>query len=139
GEGDVLDRRFQHMAGDAQSLLDDLVRGVEHDDAAEPQRPAGMRAAANRDAVRVAGDELDAVDRYAEPFGHQLREAGLVALALRGRADDDLHGAAHRAFRLHRDLGLLARRAGRGVDVIGDTDAAAFAPLACLLAALRGA
>src|SRR5712675_2380388 len=127
GERDVLDRRLQHMAGDAQPLLDDLVRGVEHDDAAEPQRPAGMRAAADRDAVGVAGDQLDAVDRHAEPFGDQLREAGLVALALRRGADHNLDGAAHRAIRLHRDLGLLARRAGRGVDVIGDADAAALA------------
>src|SRR5579864_2527055 len=46
-----------------------------------------------------------------------------MALALRHGADchfDD-------AFRLHHHFGLLARRAGGSVDVIGDTDAATFA------------
>ena len=66
-----------------------IVRGVQHDDAGEPQRAAGMRAAADRDAVGVAGHEAHAVDRHAEPFGDELREAGLVSLALRHGADDD--------------------------------------------------
>ena len=39
--------------------------------------------------------------RHAEPFGDELREAGLVALAGRQRADHDVD----RAFRLHRDFG----------------------------------
>src|SRR5205814_1670368 len=124
---DVLDRRFENMARDLQPLLDDLVRGVEHDDAAEPERPAGMRAAADRDALGVAGHEPDAVDRHAEPLGDQLCEARLVPLALRYGADDDLDRAADRPVRLHGHFRLLARCAGRGVDIIRNPDAAAFA------------
>src|SRR5690242_20555440 len=115
------------MAGDLQPLLDDLVRGVEHDDAAEPERAAGMRAAADRNAIGVARHELHRIYRHAEPFGDQLRKARLVALPLGCRADDDFDRAADRAFRLYGHLGLFARRAGRGVDIIGDPDAAVLA------------
>ncbi len=87
------------------------------------QRAPGMRAAADRDPVGVAGDEAHAVERHAEPFGDQLRERRLVALALRHGADEDLDLALGQ----YRHLGLLARRAGRGVDIVGDADAAAFA------------
>ena len=69
GEFEIGGRGLQQMAGDAQPLLDDDVRGVQHDDAGEPQRAAGMRAAADRDAVGVAGHEPHAVERHAEPFG----------------------------------------------------------------------
>ena len=99
------------------------------------ERPARMRAAADRDPRGVAGDEPDAVERHAEPFGDQLREAGLVPLALRHGADRDLDDA----LGLHHHLGLLARRAGRGVDVVGDADAAAFAARLRLGAAGREA
>src|SRR5204862_2222957 len=127
GTADLLARRFQHMARDLQPLLDDLVRRVEHDDAAETERAAGMRAAADRDAIGVARHELHRVDRHPEPFGDQLRKARLVALPLGCRADDDLDGAADAALRLHRHFGLLARRAGGGVDIVRDPDAAIFA------------
>ncbi len=45
----------------------------------------------------------------------KLRKARLVALALRDDADDEFDDA----FRQDRDFGLLARHAGRDVDVIG--------------------
>ena len=61
----------------------------------------------------------------------ELREARLVALALRHDADDELDEAVG----LHRDLGFLARHAGRDVDIIADADAAIFAALARLGAA----
>src|SRR5438552_18935173 len=102
------------MASYLQPLLDDLVRRVEHDDAAEAERAAGMRAATDRDAIGVARHELHRVDRHPEPFGDQLRKARLVALPLGCRADDDLDGAADAALRLHGHFGLLARpRGGR--------------------------
>ena len=55
----------------------------------EPHAAAGMGAAAERHAVGVAGDDAHALDRHAEPFGDELREARLVALALRDDADHD--------------------------------------------------
>src|SRR5436853_5018056 len=85
-----------------------------------------MRAAADRHPVGVAGHQPHAIEWHAEPFGHELREAGLVPLTLRHGTDHDLDDAAVSALGLHRHLGLLARRAGRGVDVIGDADAAAL-------------
>ncbi len=94
----------------------------------EPHAAAGMRAAADRDEVGIAGDEAHALDRHAEPFVDELREARLVALALRHDADDEIDKAVGR----HRDLGLLARHAGGDIDVIGDADAAIFAALARL-------
>ena len=100
-ELDVGGRGLQQMLGDARALLDDVVGGFLDDDAAEPHAAAGMRAAADRDAVGVAGDEAHAVDRHAEPFGDQLGEARLVALALRHGADHQLDDAVG----LHRDLG----------------------------------
>src|SRR5579864_8151016 len=94
-----------------------------------------MGAAADSDAIGIAGDHADAIERHAEPFGDQLGEAGFVALALRGDADhqfDDAVGLDH-------NLGLFARHAGRDIDVIGDADAAAFAALFRFAAALRKA
>ena len=73
------------------------------------------------------------LDRHAQPFVHQLREARLVTLAVGDRADDDVDAAV----RVDGDLGALARNAGRGVDVVGDADAAVLAALARL--ALRRA
>src|SRR5205823_14913534 len=112
---------------------------VDHADAAEAERAAGMRAAADRDAIGVARHELHRVDRHAEPFGDQLRKARLVALPLGCRADDDLDGAADAALRLHRHFGLLARRAGGGVDIVRDPNAAIFAVPTRRLAPLRNA
>ena len=66
-----------------------------------------------------------------EQVGGDLREAGLVALAARLRADHH----ADAAFRLHRDLGALARRADRGLDVVarcrGRAACRASSPRAC--------
>src|SRR5581483_11364151 len=96
---------------------------------------AGMGAAADGDTIGVAGDHMHAVERHAEPFGHELGEARFVALALRGHADHQLDDA----FRLDHNLGLFARHAGRDIDVIGDPDAAAFSALFRLAATARKA
>ena len=112
-------------------FLDDVVGGFLDDDRAEPHAAAGMGAAADGDAIGIAGDEAHAFDRHAEPFDDQLGKARLVALALRGDADDEFD----EAFRRDRDLGLLARHAGRDIDIIADADAAVFAALLCLGAA----
>ena len=68
----------------------------------------------------------------AEQVGRDLREARLVALAARLRADHDVDPA----FRLHRDLGALPRRADRGLDVVGDAEAEQLAALLRLALAL---
>ena len=56
-----------------------------------------------------------------------------MALACRLRADDDVDAA----FGLHFDAGLLARRADRGLDVIGKAEAKQLAALFGLAAARR--
>ena len=75
------------------------------------------------DAVGVVRDEIDAFERHAEPFGNELGEAGLVALAAVHRAEHQLDAA----LRADRHLGALARRAAGAFDVIGDADAAQLA------------
>ena len=82
-------------------------RFLDHD-RAEPHAAARMSAAADRHPVGVAGHEAHAFDRHAEPFGHQLREARLVALGPARRADHHLDGALGQ----NRDLGSFraARR-----------------------------
>src|ERR1700719_5278527 len=111
------------MLGDAQALLDDAVGGFLDDDGAEPHAAAGVGAAADGDAIGIAGDEAHAVDRHAKPFDDQLGKARLVALALRGDADDQFDKTLGR----NGNLGLFARHAGRDIDVIADADAAALA------------
>ena len=127
-EFDIGGGGFEQMLGDAQAFFDNAVGGFLDDDRAEPHAAAGMRAAADRDAIGIAGDEAHGLDRHAEPFGDELREARLVALALRDDADDKLDEAVGR----HRDFRFLARHAGRDVDVIADPDAAIFAALSSL-------
>src|ERR1700731_1127786 len=84
-----------------------------------------MGAAADGNAIGVAGDEAHAFDRHAKPFDDQLGKARLVALALRGDADDQFD----EVFGRNGNLGLLARHAGGDIDVITDADAAIFAAL----------
>ena len=84
-----------------------------------------MGAAADGDAIGVAGDEAHAFDRHTKPFDDQLGKARLVPLALRGDADDQFD----ESFRRNRDLGLLARHARGDIDIISDADAAIFAAL----------
>ena len=81
-----------------------------------------MGAAADRNDIGVALDQVDAIERHAEPFSDALGEAGLMALAARQRADRDIDPA----FGQDRHLGPFTRRAGE-LDVIGERDAAALA------------
>ena len=84
-----------------------------------------MRAAAGADAIRVMRHEIDALMRHAEPFGHELGKARLMALAAIHRAEHELDAV----IGADRDLGALARRAAGALDVIGDADAAQHAAL----------
>ena len=75
-----------------------------------------MSASANGHHVGVAGDDVYVLDGRTQPLGHELGEAGLVALALRDRADDHIHDA----IGAHGDLGPLARNAGGRIHIVGD-------------------
>ena len=120
------------MRGDLLALLDDGVGGLAHDDAGEPHRAGGMRAAAFLDDVGVAFDDVHVVERHAKPFGDALREGGLVALPARERADHDIDAA----LRMHGDIGALARIAAGGFEITAQPDAAQLLALARLGAAL---
>ena len=52
-----------------------------------------MRAAAGADDVGVADDDVDGLERHRDQVGDHLGEAGLVALAARLGADDDIDTA----------------------------------------------
>ena len=92
-----------------------------------------MRAAAGGDFRGVAADEDDVLRVHAEEVGHDLREARLVALAGRLRADRklDLAGAEHG------HLDALVRNADRGFEIVRDADAAELAALLRIRACAR--
>ena len=87
-----------------------------------------MRPATDLDDIGIAGDQPNGLIGRFEQIGDDLAEAGLVALAGRQRADDDVDMLL---ARIDGDLGALSRRPGRQVDVVGDADAAQPAARAC--------
>ena len=83
---DVLGRRLEHVGGELLGLVGHLVGGARHRLAADGQRARAVGAHAERALGGVAVDDLDLGRVDAEPVGHDLREAGLVALAVRRAA-----------------------------------------------------
>src|SRR5947209_5039617 len=79
-----------------------------------------MRTGAESHPVGVALYKPHAILRHAEPFAGELREAGLMALAARHRADHDLD----RALGLDGDDRALLRRAALRFDIAAEPDAA---------------
>src|SRR6202040_4172800 len=73
--------------------------------------------------VGVVGDDTHVLDRHVVPLIDELREARLVALPLRRRADHDIDPAVSP----YGHFGALARHPGRRIDIVGDRDAAMFA------------
>src|SRR3984885_15225 len=90
GKGDIVLGGFEQMRGDFFALLDDDIGRLAHDDAGEPHRARGMRAAAFLDDVGVALVDIDIVEWHAEPFRYALRKGRLVTLPAGQRADDDI-------------------------------------------------
>src|SRR5205814_1222161 len=82
--------------------------------------------------VGVARDEPHVTDLDAEPLRQELREARLVTLAGRERAEHHVETA----LRAHGDLRALARRAGVELEVVRQADAA-IAPTPPRLGAAR--
>jgi len=83
GEFDVVFGGFEHVSGDALALRDQCVRRIADDDAREPHRSAGMRAAAHGNHVGIALDQTHAVEGNAEPIRDELCEARPVSLSAR--------------------------------------------------------
>ena len=106
---------------------------------AVPPTASGARAVgahAELHLVGVAVDDLHLADRNAETLGDQLREGGLVALAVAVRAGEDFDGAD----RIDADFGGFPQadagaqaadrfrgRDAAGLDVAGEADAAQLA------------
>ena len=78
-----------------------------------------MAAAAGAHHVGVAHDNVHGLDRHLQQIRHDLREARLMALPGRLRADDDVDAA----LGLDGDAGLFLGRADRGFDVVGEAEA----------------
>src|SRR5215469_13993078 len=116
------------MGRDFLALLDNGVGGFAHDDAGEPHRSSGMRAATLFDDVGIVFKYAYVVERHAEPLRYALRKRRLVALSTRKRADHDINPAAGH----HLDIGAFARIAAGGFEVAAEPDASqslAFARL----------
>src|SRR5262249_59978844 len=90
-----------------------------------------MRAAADLHDVGIAENDAHVVARHKQEIGNDLREACLVTLTGRLRADDHVDAS----LRLHLDPRLLARRADRGLDVVCETQSKQFAASPRLAAA----
>ena len=104
-ELDLVRRLAEDDRGDALAFGDDLDGGLGEHGRGVAHRAAGMRAAADLHHVGVAEDDLHRFDRHVQEVGDDLREARLVALAARLRADHDVDTA----LRPHRDARLLVR------------------------------
>ena len=74
-----------------------------------------MRAAAHLHHIGIAQHDVHPVERHVQEVSNNLGKAGLVALAARLRADDDIHASV----RPHCDPRLLDRSTDRGFDIIG--------------------
>jgi hypothetical protein len=109
------------MGGDLLALLDDLVAGVDDRLAADRDRARAVGAHADRGLLGIAVDKLHILDRHAELLGDQLRERGLMALAMGMGAGQHLdHAGVAEA-----DLGALpqADAAAQRTDHGGRRDA----------------
>jgi len=51
--------RFENMGGDPAAFIDDRIGGPADDDAGEPHRAGGVRAASDRDNVGIMGDDAN--------------------------------------------------------------------------------
>ena len=115
-------RGFEQVGRDLLALRDDLVDRLHDRRAADRDRARAVGAHAEEDAPGVAVDDVHVLDRHAEPVGDDLRERGLVSLAVGVRAGEH----RHRSRGMHADLAGLEQpgaRAERARDV-GGRDAA---------------
>src|SRR3954470_22234524 len=111
-EGAEVDRSAARLVWD---LLLQIARGLENGDHAPGDR-AGVEGAVavGHDAGRAV-EHADAVDRYVELAGEDLRHRGLVALARAGRADIDIEAIAA----AHHDARRLGRAGAARLDEAG--------------------
>ena len=85
---------FHHRSGHRLGFFDDRG-GCDFQSIAADQRGARrIGAAADRHLVGIALDVADGLERHAQPFMHELREYGGVALAVRMGAGNDRYRAA---------------------------------------------
>ena len=88
---DVALRAFQHLRGKASRLGDDLVAGAIDRGSRDRGRARAPGAVAERDAIGVAFDEIDILDRQAQAIGGDLAERDLVPLPMGMAAGEDGH------------------------------------------------
>ena len=113
-------RYFENMGGDPAAFIDDRIGGPADDDAGEPHRAGGVRAASDRDNVGIMGDDADSFERNAQPVGHELGKTRLVSLAARQRADHDVDAA----IRVDKNFRPLARHSACCLDIVGNPNSA---------------
>src|SRR5207253_7140756 len=120
-EAAVLEHRtaLKEERGEAPAVLDQRLRRDREHGGGVAHRASRVRAAARAHHIGIAGNDAHALDRDAEELSNDLREAGLMPLAARLRADHH----AHAALGKHGDLGALLRRADRRLDVARKADA----------------
>ena len=82
-ELDVVDVGLEQVRRDRLGLLDDLVGGQDQRLTADHERPRPVGVQALVGDLGVAVQDLDVLERHAEPVGDDLAPGRLVALAVR--------------------------------------------------------
>ena len=59
--------RFENIGGAPAAFIDDRIGGPADDDAGEPHRAGGVRAASDRDNVGIMGHDANSFERNAQP------------------------------------------------------------------------
>ena len=84
---EIADRRLQLVGGQLLQRSDQGLRSARHHHRADRNGSRAAGAVAARDAIGVALDHLDAIERHVEILRNHLRIGGLMTLAVRLGAD----------------------------------------------------
>src|SRR5271157_2514518 len=137
--------RFEQVGGNLLSLAHHFVDRLDESRAADRERARGVGAHAKRDLVRVAVDDVDHLDGYAELTGYHLCKGRLVALAMAVCAGEygDASGRMNTNLCRLVETGACTELAGEhrrrhcaSLDICGDTNAAELAMSGRFLTAL---
>ena len=106
--------RLHQVGGDLLALGDDLVQRLDDRGAAHGEAATAVGAHAEQHLAGVAMLDRDVLERDAQLVGHDLRERGLVALAMAVAAgeDGDLAGGMHAHLAGLEQAGARAQGAG---------------------------
>ena len=132
-ELDIGDRGLEQVGRDLLALFDGFVAGHGNRRPSDRQRARAIGPVSPLDPGRIAMNDIDGVERYAQPVGDDLGERGFVSLAVLMRAGKDGDRAGDGETNLGAFIepdpradgaGDVRGRDPAGFDVGGEADAA---------------